>query len=109
RINLLWCVGRVMIDDLEELYRMRQPQFCRAAAAIAGDRTLGEDAVQDAFAKALRKRRSYRGRGSLEAWVWQIVVNAARDARRKRSPLLGLRDRPEAPSPNGGGSSVPLE
>ena len=79
----------MMIDDLEELYRTQRPQFCRAAAAIAGDRGLAEDAVQDAFAKAVRKRSSYRGRGSLEAWVWRIVVNAARDARRRRGPLLG--------------------
>jgi RNA polymerase sigma-70 factor (ECF subfamily) len=98
-----------MIDDLEELYRTQRPRFCRAAAAIAGDRGLAEDAVQDAFAKAVRKRRSYRGRGPLEAWVWRIVVNSARDARRKRTPLLGLRDRPEAPTPNGGGVSIPLE
>jgi DNA-directed RNA polymerase specialized sigma24 family protein len=98
-----------MMDDLEELYRTRRPQFCRVAAAIAGDRALGEDAVQDAFAKAVRKQRSYRGRGSLEAWVWRIVVNAARDARRSRRPLLGLRDRPEAASPNGRGDSLPLE
>jgi RNA polymerase sigma-70 factor (ECF subfamily) len=98
-----------MIDDLEELYRTQRPQFCRAAAAIAGDVGAGEDAVQDAFAKAVRKRRSFRGRGSLEAWVWRIVVNAARDARRKRGPLLGLRDRPEAPTPNGDGNSLPLE
>ncbi|HSC49191.1 MAG TPA: RNA polymerase sigma factor [Gaiellaceae bacterium] len=97
-----------MTDDLEDLYRTGRPQFCRAAAAIAGDRALGEDAVQDAFAKAVRKRRSYKGRGSLEAWVWRIVVNAARDARRGRRPLLGLRDRPDPPSANGGGS-LPLE
>src|SRR6266550_565158 len=99
-----------MIDDLEELYRTQRPQFCRAAAAIAGDLALGEDAVQEAFAKAVRKRRSYRGRGSLEAWVWRIVVNAARDARRTRRPPLGLRDRKEAATPNGRGtSSFPLE
>lgn len=73
-----------MIDDLEELYRAERPQFYRAAAAIAGDPALGEDAVQEAFAKAVRKRRSFRGRGSLEAWVWRIVVNTARDARRRR-------------------------
>lgn len=58
--------------------------------------------------KGLSERRSYRGRGRLEAWVWRIVVNAARDARRKRRPLLGLRDRLEAPTPNGGGA-FPLE
>jgi len=41
------------------------------------DRNLGEDAVQEAFAKALRKRRSFRSRGTLEAWVWRIVLNTA--------------------------------
>ena len=96
-----------MIDDLEELYRMRQPQFCRAAVAIAGDRTLGEDAVQDAFANALRKRRSYRGRGSLEAWVWQIVVNAARDAGRRARSEARPVDR--SFQSNGSGPSLPLE
>jgi DNA-directed RNA polymerase specialized sigma24 family protein len=47
-----------MIAELEELYRAKRPDFCRVAAAIAGERSLGEDAVQDAFAKAVRKRRS---------------------------------------------------
>ena len=72
-----------MPDDLELLYRAKLADFCRAAAAIAGDAELGRDAVQEAFARAVRKRRRYRGDGPLEAWVWRIVVNAARDARRK--------------------------
>ena len=79
------------------------------ATAIAGNVDLGHDAVQDAFARAVRSRRTFRGRGTLEAWVWRIVVNAARDARRKRGPLLGLRDRPEALNSNGAGVSLPLE
>src|SRR2546423_13499658 len=95
-----------MIDDLEELYRTQRPQFCRAAAGIAGDLALGEDAVQEALAKAVRKRRSYRGRGSLEAWVWRIVVNAARDVRRRRMPAEAV-DRTAAM--NGRGPSLPLE
>ena len=73
-----------MLDELETLYRSRLQEFRRVAAAIAGDRELGCDAVQEAFASAVRKRRSFRGRGTLEAWVWRIVVNAARDARRRR-------------------------
>jgi RNA polymerase sigma-70 factor (ECF subfamily) len=76
-------VGHVVIAEIEELYRTRRPEFCRAAAAIAGDRNLAEDAVQEAFAKAVRKRRSFKGRGTLEAWVWRIVVNTARDARQR--------------------------
>src|SRR5581483_1006215 len=46
------------------------------------------DAVQEAFAKALRKSRRFRGEGNLEAWVWRIVVNAARDAARRRRRRL---------------------
>jgi DNA-directed RNA polymerase specialized sigma24 family protein len=97
-----------MIAELEELYRARRPDFCRVAAAIAGDRGLGEDAVQEAFAKAVRKRRSYRRRGSLEAWVWRIVVNAARDARRRRPLLADARELRLAET-NGHGPRIPLE
>jgi RNA polymerase sigma-70 factor (ECF subfamily) len=73
-----------MLDELEALYRERLQQYTRAAAAIAGDAESGRDAVQDAFAKAVRKRRRFRGEGELEAWVLRIVLNAARDARRRR-------------------------
>ena len=75
-----------MLDELEALYRAKLPEFRRVAAAIAGDRELGHDAVQEAFAAAVRKRRSFRRRAPLEAWVWRIVVNKARDARRRRPP-----------------------
>jgi RNA polymerase sigma-70 factor (ECF subfamily) len=81
-----------MLDELEALYRERLPQYTRAAAAIAGDEESGRDAVQDAFAKAVRKRKRFRDEGPLEAWVLRIVVNAARDARRRQ-----LRRRAELP------------
>jgi RNA polymerase sigma-70 factor, ECF subfamily len=96
-----------MIDALEQLYRARRPEFCRAAAAIAGDRALAEDAVQEAFASAVGKRRSFRGRGSLEAWVWRIVVNAARDARRRRPAVAAVP--PQAAASNGHSPLLPLE
>jgi RNA polymerase sigma-70 factor (ECF subfamily) len=76
-----------MVDELETLYRSRLTEFRRVATAIAGDRDLGADAVQEAFARAVRKRRTFRGRGTLEAWVWRIVVNAARDTRRRARPV----------------------
>ena len=78
-----------MLDEVEALYRERLPQYTRAAAAIAGDAESGRDAVQDAFAKAVRKRRRFRGEGPLEAWVLRIVVNAARDAGRRRRRKTG--------------------
>jgi RNA polymerase sigma-70 factor (ECF subfamily) len=75
-----------MVDLLEALYRARLQEFRRVAAAIAGDRELGCDVVQDAFAKAVRSAGDFRGSGTLEAWVWRIVVNTARDARRGARP-----------------------
>ena len=74
-----------MPDEIELLYRRRFRDFTRAAAAIVGDEEAGRDAVQDAFVKLVRKRRRFRGEGSLEAWAWRFVVNAARDARPRRS------------------------
>ena len=78
--------------EIEEIYRSRLADFRRVAAAIVGDVERGSDAVQEAFGKALRKRGSFRGDGSLEAWLWRLVVNQARDelrtARRAPVPVL---------------------
>jgi RNA polymerase sigma factor (sigma-70 family) len=67
--------------ELEALYRDGFESFVRVATAIAGDPESGRDAVQSAFVAAMRNRRQFRGAGTLEAWVWRIVVNAARRAR----------------------------
>jgi RNA polymerase sigma factor (sigma-70 family) len=72
-----------MVEALEGIYRERLADFTRAATAITGSEEAGRDVVQEAFALAIRKRRGFRGDGSLEGWVWQIVLNVARDARRK--------------------------
>ena len=72
-------------DDLEQLYRTRYEHFVVVAAAITRDVDLAHDAVQTAFATAVRKRRTFRGSGSLEAWVWRIVVNEARRLVRRPS------------------------
>ncbi len=64
--------------ELEALYRAGFERFVRVATAICRDSEGGRDAVQSAFVAALKNRRSFRGSGTLEAWVWQIVVNEAR-------------------------------
>jgi RNA polymerase sigma factor (sigma-70 family) len=68
--------------EIEEIYRARLTDFRRVAGAIAGDPGRGFDAVQDAFSTALRRRKSFRGDAPLEAWLWRLVVNQARDERR---------------------------
>jgi RNA polymerase sigma-70 factor (ECF subfamily) len=72
--------------QLEELYRARFEHFSRVASAVCRDPELGRDAVQAAFATAVRQRRAFRGSGPLEAWVWRIVVNEARRLAREPRP-----------------------
>jgi RNA polymerase sigma-70 factor (ECF subfamily) len=74
------------VAQLESLYRNRYEHFARVAAAVAGDGEAGRDAVQLAFATAVRKRTSFRGTGPLEAWLWRMVVNEARRLARERRP-----------------------
>ncbi|MGH2931238.1 MAG: RNA polymerase sigma factor [Gaiellaceae bacterium] len=86
------------LDELEALYRSRFEVFARVGTSVTGDAERARDAVQEAFATAVRRRRSFRGDGPLEAWVWHIVLNAARtDVRR------GIRavDYDEPPAANG--------
>ncbi len=63
--------------DLEQLYRDRYSSFRSVAQRIVGDVEVAHEVVQEAFAQALRKRRSFRGDGVLEAWMWRIVVRLA--------------------------------
>jgi RNA polymerase sigma-70 factor (ECF subfamily) len=79
------------LDEIERVYRERGADFYRFAYARTGDANAARDAVQEGFATAVRKRRSFRSDGPLEAWVWRIVLNAARTQARRRRPDAGLR------------------
>jgi DNA-directed RNA polymerase specialized sigma24 family protein len=65
---------------------------------VTGDSERARDAVQEAFATAVRKRGSFRREGPLEAWVWRIVLNAARSDVRRGIPTVGYD---EATAANG--------
>jgi RNA polymerase sigma factor (sigma-70 family) len=86
------------LADLETIYRMEYHRFLRVAEAISGDPHLGADAVNEGFAGAIRARGQFRGNGTLEAWLWSCVVNAARNARRRQQPSadVGALAEPEA-------------
>ena len=83
-------IGRrgASLDELEALYRSRFDVFARVAASVTGDADRARDAVQEAFATAVRKRSAFRGDGPLEAWIWRIVLNAARSDVRRTTPAV---------------------
>ena len=83
-------------DALEQLYRERYTIFRDVLSGIVGSHDLARDVVQEAFARALRERRRFRGEGSLEAWVWKIAVNVALKQRRDLAPAQELAAEPAA-------------
>ena len=77
------------LAEIEELYEERLDAFVRTARAITRDSESARDAVQDAFASAVAKRRSFRRSGALESWIWRIVVRKALDQRRREGRRRG--------------------
>ena len=75
---------------LEELYRDRYPKFEAVLATMTHDREAARDAVQEAFAVALARKRQFRGDGSLEGWVWKIALRLAGGRSRTRTPVQQL-------------------
>jgi RNA polymerase sigma-70 factor, ECF subfamily len=70
------------IAGIERLYRERYTRFRNGVAPVAGSYEAAHDAVQEGFARALRASQQYSGRGSLEGWVWRIVLRTALDQQR---------------------------
>jgi RNA polymerase sigma factor (sigma-70 family) len=83
-------------EEIERIYREGFHRFLRVAEAICRDPEAARDAVQEAFAGALRGSGRFRRESSVETWLWACVVNAARGARRGargHDPLDELADR----------------
>ena len=54
------------------------------AYLVLGHREDAREAVQEAFLKCWRRRETLVGFASLDAWIFSVVLNAARDLRRRR-------------------------
>jgi RNA polymerase sigma factor (sigma-70 family) len=74
---------QLALEAIEKIYRERGADFQRLALAQTGDLERARDAVQEGFARAIHRRSSFRGAGSIEGWLARCVINAAHDARRR--------------------------
>ena len=85
----------------EELVRGTQGDMYRLALRLVRDRALAEDVTQEAFIKAFRSLRSFRGRSSFATWMYRITRNCAVDtvrraARQRRLAEQAGENRPHA-------------
>jgi RNA polymerase sigma-70 factor, ECF subfamily len=77
----LFCLVNATVAAVECLYRERYTRFRNGVAPVVGSYEAAHDAVQEGFARALRAAPQYSGRGSLEGWVWRIVLRTALEQR----------------------------
>jgi RNA polymerase sigma-70 factor (ECF subfamily) len=70
---------------LDLLVRRYEKPLYGFAFRLLAERTAAEDAFQETFLRVLRKRASYRIGCPLRPWLYQICLNACRDALRKRA------------------------
>ena len=93
-------VGRARHGDLDAFTALagaRLAAMTRTATAILGDETEAHDAVQEAMISIWRELPSLREPGRFDAWAGRILVNACRQAlkRRVRSRVREIRLSPE--------------
>jgi len=62
----------------EVLVRTHKDSVVNVARRIVGDSDAAQDVAQDAFIKAYRELRRFRGRSSFATWMYGITVNEAR-------------------------------
>jgi RNA polymerase sigma-70 factor, ECF subfamily len=82
--------GGATLEEIETVYRTQLAGLRRLAAAVSGSREAAFDLVQEAFVRAVRDRRSFRREAPIEAWLYRIVVNVARNHRRAERDRAGL-------------------
>jgi RNA polymerase sigma-70 factor (ECF subfamily) len=69
---------------LGELVDRHQAAAFRVALSLVGDGDVAQDVVQDAFLKAFRGLKGFRGDATFRTWLLTITANAARGALRRQ-------------------------
>ena len=83
--------------DLDELYAASYRRLVIQLFALCGDMADAEDAVQEAFVIAIRRRRRFSHADNPEAWVRTVAVNCLRSGWRHASVVRKYQ--PRVPGP----------
>ena len=89
-----------MADDgyVREVYETSYRRLVAQAYAVAGDRVEAEDAVQEAFARAVAAGDRFRRLDNPEAWLRTVALNVLRRRWRRASLFRALTPRLATPA-----------
>ena len=89
-----------MADDgyVREVYEASYRRLVAQAYAVAGDRVEAEDAVQEAFARAVAAGDRFRRVDNPEAWLRTVALNVLRRRWRRASLFRALTPRLATPA-----------
>lgn len=68
-----------------ELLERHYGRILRLGLRLMGDRAEAEDLAQDVCVGLAHKIRSFRGEARFTTWLYRVVLNAGRDAMRRRA------------------------
>lgn len=83
----------------EQLYREYSDGVFHVALRVVGDASLAQDVLQEVFIVVFRRIETWRGEGSLKAWLYQITVRSALRAKRRRPLTRDFEDEETGPPP----------
>lgn len=96
---------RGAVHDLDALYAASYRRLVVQMYAICGDRADAEDAVQEAFITALRKRRTLQSVHNPEAWIRTVALRRLHRGWRHRAVVR--RHQATTPEVTGAGEVGP--
>lgn len=96
--------GRLTAEEFAEAFRGAVRPLWIVAVAVLRDRTLADDAVQEAAALGLRKLDQFERGTDFTAWMSQMVRHVANNMRRKEQRRRGVT-LGDAPEPAAGGTA----
>ena len=88
------------LDAFEDLVRAYQADVWRFAYHFTRDRSMADDVTQDAFLRAFRFLKSFRGDSKFTSWLFRIARNCAMDALRQRTGLAAKEPPPPLGPPD---------
>jgi RNA polymerase sigma factor (sigma-70 family) len=86
------------VEKLAILFERHHVMLFNFFLRLTGNRSAGEDLVQDVFFRILKYRKTFQGQSKFSVWMYQIARNAHVDYLRKKKPEVPLEAQFEEPA-----------